>query len=258
MYHPLVLKLFNFCRERFARADWEECLAFNCREAAQDCKNFMRNRILSSQKEAAAAAAAVEKIRLIEYLASPSSTSRKDNNNLFKAPTIYLIFFHQNFKKVAKEYWQHTGAGISSRFAEFCLMQLDLFYLFPRESQPTSPGPKSIVSFRKEAKSHLKRIEESANIEDADLFVEERFGRNLDPSLVKEARSKLKSRIAGVLGDGDSEMKAIRGLDSKVISEKHVFLFNCGMAAIYFSHQVIRKLSPGLRTVQFGYRVLLI
>ena len=49
-----------------------------------------------------------------------------------------------------------------------------------------------------------------------------------------------------------SEIPSSRGL-SLNMSEDQVFLFSCGMSAIYFSHQVITKIFPRRKTVQFGY-----
>jgi cystathionine gamma-synthase len=57
------------------------------------------------------------------------------------------------------------------------------------------------------------------------------------------------------LGDhfetGKIEYKELES--GRSITPESVFLFSCGMAAIYFSHQIVRELYHGLKTVQFGF-----
>ena len=38
----------------------------------------------------------------------------------------YGVFFNEDLKNIAKEFWQHTGMGISSRFAEAIVSGKDL------------------------------------------------------------------------------------------------------------------------------------
>ncbi|KAJ3343835.1 hypothetical protein HDU91_000323 [Kappamyces sp. JEL0680] len=266
VFHPLIKKLFDFCLEKFSTVSDESCLILNSRKACQECREFMLKRIGNFSRFAPAGSQLpLNKIRLVEYILTPATTTP---NKDFKAPTVYLILFHSNYKDVAKEYWQHTGAGISSRFAEHCLVLLDMFFPFPRQStllsgRQNSAGP----SFKKESKSRDQLVMATTAKGEADLFVEERFGRNLDPSLVEEAKLILRKRIAGVLGDAKLDTSPVdptaapdtldqqntpRGSSRAGICEQQVFLFNSGMAAIYFSHQVVTTLAPGLKTVQFG------
>ena len=61
------------------------------------------------------------------------------------------------------------------------------------------------------------------------------------------------------MGDHGEKMAVeINDHESSVISTRavtpdSVYLLSCGMAAIYFSHQIVRSLYPGLKTVQFGF-----
>ena len=180
----------DFCLKKFGNGG-ESCLLLNSRPAALDCRVFMKRRQMV-------------KIRLVDYIITPDYIKPADAFSLIdsKAPVLYLILFPLEKKSVAKEYWQHTGAGISSRFAEYCLILLNIH--FPL-LQLTSPSLEEESSSRRcsakkslieDAKKLGKRLEHALTLDEVDLFVEERFGRNLDQSLIGEAKSRLKERIA--------------------------------------------------------------
>jgi cystathionine gamma-synthase len=244
VFHPHVkqasisfTQIFDFCRTRFA-ADSEDCIVLSCKSACTDCREFMRRRVKVNLK-----------IQIVEFIVSPSSAEIDEI-----IPTLHILVFPAEYKSVAKEYWQHTGLGISSRFAEYCLIRLRiLFPALPKASRPQSGS--TTKYFKNESRHHDEKISIASDQHSADTFVEERFGRNWDMRLAVEARCTLRKRIAGVLGDYRSSESSIvspsyRGTD---VNEEHVKLFSCGMSAIYFAHQVVRQLFPLLKTVQFGF-----
>lgn len=80
-------------------------------------------------------------------------------------------------------------------------------------------------------------------------YVEERYGRNLDLSLAPLAKLAMRRRIAGVLRetpgqaipverienvDGEESTRGVVGL-----TEKDVWLYPCGMSAIWHAHQLV-------------------
>ena len=212
---------------------------------------------------------------------------------------------------IAKQFWQHTGEGISSRFAAHCLGLLDmtesdillkrpnkydkqripdtlmdeptpLYGPYPssstssassttsifdqvlsdtQESVPHSLAAADYVFTATKAVSHLSTISTTTHAQDSSTYIEERFGRNLlfSPSILQRVKSLLRKRIAGTLGDNESQGTG-RGLNRDVtIIESDVFLFSCGMSAIYNSWRVARTWSEERGTpgacVQFGYVV---
>jgi cystathionine gamma-synthase len=194
-------------------------------------------------------------IHITELFVTPSTITRDHPFAQFPPPVVFIILFPESLSHLAKQFWQHTGAGISSRFAEHCLTLLNVaFTKLPTESEPPNSHRKSSnASFRDISRLNDSKNETEAAKGDAAFFVEERFGRNLDPTLVREAKLAMRKRIAGVLGDSSSSQiipLTDRGRD---VNEDHVFLFPNGMAAIYFSHKVVSKILPGLKTAQFGY-----
>lgn len=79
-------------------------------------------------------------------------------------------------------------------------------------------------------------------------YVEERYGRNLDLSLAPLAKLAMRRRIAGVLREGPGEAipvqdmtgarreESTRGVTG--LTEDDVWLYPCGMNAIFHAHQV--------------------
>jgi cystathionine gamma-synthase len=197
------------------------------------------------------------------------------------APSISVVVFPQEIFPVAKQYWQHSGDGISSRRAEFChgLLQEDLLVdkttlRSPQnEQQRLCKGPKRYQrggsidktpsslhgTTTKPANSHDKLADDSAEAKESSQFVEERFGRNLNMSLIDNARSAIRRRIAGSLtGDIDltapltSQMEvSTRGVTG--LSEEDVYLYPCGMNAIFHTHQMMLQARGPLKSICFGF-----
>ncbi|PKS07061.1 hypothetical protein jhhlp_005658 [Lomentospora prolificans] len=192
------------------------------------------------------------------------------------APTISAVIFENGLFSLAKAYWQHTGDGISSRRAEFCfeLYKQELLVIASSPQAPSSPPyPKSCRAPRRYHRplsgngpvTHQTKSQRPQNrIPDEDpqewsRFLEERFGRNLDLGLVERAKSAIKRRIAGaVTADADeffsenlsmtSNSRGITGLE-----ENDVYLFPCGMNAIFNVHHALRSLRKSLKSINFGF-----
>ncbi|KAL2441461.1 Cystathionine gamma-synthase [Exophiala dermatitidis] len=159
--------------------------------------------------------------------------------------SLVCVFFPKGHFGVAKQVWQHSGDGISSRRGEFCLKALREGLLRPVSLPPSSssssstPGPekprhddlytKGPRRYQRPASRngvahdaitsnnhhhHHESIhetvtngttEEEAGDKDHAQFVEERFGRNLNVKLAAQAKLAIRRRIAGCLTD-DSEL----------------------------------------------------
>jgi cystathionine gamma-synthase len=91
--------------------------------------------------------------------------------------------------------------------------------------------------------------------------LEERFGRNLDVSFVQPARSAIKRRIAGALRS-DSELTTAPPPEHEMESnsrgvvnlrEEDVYLFPCGMSAIFNSHRALLGARGSQKSINFGF-----
>ena len=91
------------------------------------------------------------------------------------------------------------------------------------------------------------------------LYLEERYGRNLDISFAGRAKIALRRRIAGTLRDNVDVNEALltegvgNGRSYKGVDESDVYLFPTGMSAIWTAHQLVLNSLPPKKSVCFGY-----
>ncbi|KXS19431.1 cystathionine gamma-synthase [Gonapodya prolifera JEL478] len=304
VYHKLVRKLMDVCERKFAR-DGEKVLVLPSWGTAQQCREFIRSQ---------SADAGPVPIRIVELaVAKPraqtaapeaarypaiSSASEADEFAGFPEVTLYIVVFPEAHAKVAKQFWQHSGAIISSRKAQHCLRVLsrtsdtfasatgasfhDQLSRAPRYFAKGPVSAESVASAREAAATQRSAI-------DVDTYVEERFGRNLSVQMADAAKIVVRRRIAGVLGEESNETdaenlvqqvaqeiadrgtnhessdtshnstaadghKVDRGIPG--LADKDVFLFPCGMNAIYTTHVVLRRTFGELKSVQYGFPYL--
>ncbi len=209
-------------------------------------------------------------IRIVDLVLEPKSTPEVLKK---AAPSVSAVIFPEQYFSVAKQYWQHSGDGVSSRRAEFChrLLQEGLlvnkttitpvvadsdFHKGPRRYRrggsvgndcQKANGPTTVTPPEREVDL------------DSYQFVEERFGRNLDVSFVDNAKSAIRRRITGSL-TGDADLAA--GFSSKMagnkrgvnnLSEGDVYLYPCGMNAIFNAHQLLLETRGQLQSISFGF-----
>jgi cystathionine gamma-synthase len=95
--------------------------------------------------------------------------------------------------------------------------------------------------------------EDEEALADGATYVEERFGRNLGRTLADQAKLLLRQRIAGVIAEEPTTTSpdpVDRGVPG--LSEEHVYLFPCGMSAIFNTHRLLLSIHPDRKSVCFG------
>lgn len=204
-------------------------------------------------------------IRVVEVAVPPPSKGVFAN--------ISCVIFPESDAKLAKSFWQHTGDGISSRLAEYCLDSLKQAV----SSAKAAPEPKSAVDAFKIAPHTFKRYAKKATAviaaaattpsseDDSDdsrefaTYLEERFGRNLDISFVTQVKVALRRRIAGTL---DENLDVAQVIDMvphettrnvKGLTEDDVFLYPTGMSSIFNAHQILLSCFENRKSVCFGF-----
>ncbi|KAH6677500.1 pyridoxal phosphate-dependent transferase [Halenospora varia] len=244
----------------------------SCR-TAQGCANFIRAR------EPSLAVSDVQVVNLV------LDKSKAISETLAKVhPSISAVVFRKDLFPIAKQYWQHSGDGVSSRRAEFChgLFQegvlIDERTLKPATNganafQKPCKGPRRYQRASTDklpliAKPDGRTAEEGRpkgtenevpESRESSLFLEERFGRNLDVSLVDNARLAIRRRISGsLMGEIDlatapasqttSSARGVIGL-----SDDDVYLYPCGMNSIFNAHQTMLKARGQLKSISFGF-----
>ncbi|KAL6923804.1 hypothetical protein ACHAPO_007941 [Fusarium lateritium] len=190
--------------------------------------------------------------------------------------TISAVLYPSEVFPIAKQYWQHTGEGTSSRRAEFCHGLFNDNLLVPAVRTRTPPeavqsrpfrGPRrytrpgSVDGVSSLVPSTLKRTSPDTPVEsiESSTFLEERFGRNLDLSMVERAKSAIRRRIAGAMAhevDVNNEpLPAMtfntRGIPS--LEETDVYLYPAGMNAIFNAHRALLHAREPAESINFGF-----
>jgi cystathionine gamma-synthase len=199
------------------------------------------------------------------FLSARDVTARVVQHCISDTLSVFPVLFPESHSALARQFWQHTGLGISSRFAARVLAALAAAasppptptrlktmahrHYAPKASSryPSSPPPPPSLPSPSDARS----LEE-----DQAVYLEQRYGRNLDVAAAEQAKRALRRRIAGVLvrdesaGDGEVELsQSVRGV---AVTEDDVYLFPTGMSAIWNAHQLALDARGEKKSVCFG------
>lgn len=291
-FHPDVRSLFQVCLERHhpprsSVTSEQDCLVFPSERAAKECRKFINQHFDTST-----APIPIHPKNQYIRIASIQLVHSSDITLPANTPLTFqlsVVFFPKVCASVAKQYWQHTGEGISSRFASYCLTIINNASINanPLSARKSNENPRyhisgnAIKSIHSPAYGQIssnnsdESISKTSSKEDEDVeletYLEERFGRNLDFSLAWEAKIAVRRRIAGCLDEGvvienleDDNLREVIaknpiGCDSNNtkhgLTENDVYLFPCGMSAIYNAFRLVRYLKPDnlQKTIQFGF-----
>ncbi|KAH7919303.1 PLP-dependent transferase [Leucogyrophana mollusca] len=291
--HLTIRKLARICEQKFG-VNGELCLLCPSKKIADHCRAFMLARLAQEGSNTP------PHVRLVQYLICPENTpvessspqqARPHSSASIQCVELHIVLFPADIFPIAKQFWQHSGMGISSRLAEHCLSLLP-DDLSRSQSPPQSPLPSSPTipraAFRAPNKHYsVKHTPKSPSLgearpaafvsqaqnnasdelsKDQSTYLEERYGRNLPLSAGAYAKRALRRRIAGVLlrdssddgpggpsaGAQDAEVgPSSRGVQD--VTEDDVYLFPTGMGAIWNAHQLALGARPPAKSVCFGF-----
>ena len=225
-------------------APTEKAFLFPSRRVAERCTRFLREQVPSIGENS---------VRMVDFRPNDGIAVEGGKSDGSEAnPIISSVIFPRIHAKVAKVFWQHSGDGISSRRAEYCHKAFEedrLITVLP------SKGP------RRYQKNPNKTAISDGESESKDCvrFVEERFGRNLDLSLASNAKLAIRRRIAGALtanvdlhdalelSQPPARMEHVKGF-----SEDDVYLYPCGMSAIFNTHRNMMICRGQMKSISYG------
>ncbi|KAH8428908.1 cystathionine gamma-synthase [Aspergillus melleus] len=263
--HPIIQELAREVVLRHGKPDTETVMLFPSPKTARVCYSFFLSRLSSTESQ---------KVRIVD-LAPPSHPETE-------SPTVTShlsgVIFPKEYAPIAKQVWQHTGSGISSRRGEFCLGALRDGFLQEKKDiglETTTPrmckGPRRYQGKDSATELAQRRGSQpttttttspaatngSQEGREYAQFIEERFGRNLSISLSQQAKLAVRKRIAGVLtADVDlSEALQKSAGTGRVagLSESDVYVFPTGMNAIFSTHQMLLNCRGAMKSVCFGF-----
>lgn len=202
-----------------------------------------------------------QQVRVIDLL--PAAANERSEEFALISPRVSAVLFPGDYFKVAKAFWQHSGDGISSRRAEYCHSLFTKGSLVDASTLENGYG-KGPRRYQKkpsiDANGASEKLDALKEAQDPTDFVEERFGRNLNMSLTKNAKLAVRRRIAGSL-TADVELAEALALQKDAentrrvagFSEDDVYLYPCGMSAIYNAHRNLMALKGQLKSIVYGY-----
>jgi len=232
-------------------------MLFPTKRVAEQCRAFIQRRAPSPVNP-----------RIVHLFICPEDDKKSNRESIVgSCADLHIVVFPQDIFPIAKQFWQHTGMGISSRLAEKCLS------LLAEEATPTQ-RPASPLSSRFPGKGQNRHYAKSGckspcfspppapPVEDFNpdhsVYLEERYGRNLPLSAAAFAKKALRYRVAGVLREGcQTEQQELvinpssRGVAS--VSPDDVYLYPGGMAAIWNAHNLAMDILPSAKSICFGW-----
>ncbi len=213
--------------------------------------------------------------REVEFVVCPGANalpSAKEGVTAIDCLELQILLVPKGDWPAAKQFWQHTGDGISSRMAERALAFLGEA---PAGTQtpPTPPTPAGPARGGYSRNRHYSRITKGVNtpapapqsvagpdeeVADLGTYLEERYGRNLPLFNAPLAKQALKRRIAGGLLPSDEEFGQAGAEVARGVTPDDVYLFPGGMSAIWHAHRVARLArqasgKPEGKSVCFGF-----
>lgn len=248
--------------------DGEVAMLFPSRAAASRCQKFIL------QSERPTDNRVIHVVNLVP-IAVPSLSDKKEILSPLSA-----VFFPVHCVRWAKQIWQHSGDGISSRRAEFYLKLFRDGHLHrlgegqrQKDQDPYSKGPlryrkneavdshdsKSISNVPQSSKAGIMPAQDGNELVQ---FVEERFGRNLNSAMASKAKLAIRRRIAGCLSvdeelDLDTALeKSEEPSDHRIngLTEDDVYLYPSGMSSIFNTHRMLlaNRAEPR-KSICFGF-----
>jgi hypothetical protein len=217
-----VLQLAAICASKFGKPS-ESAMLFPTARIAEHCRAFLAARDVTA--------------RVVQFT-MPGPAPHE---------TLYAVLFPECGAVVAKQFWQHTGLGVSSRRADHCLA------LLATHATPQAATKNRHYAAKPARAAPVPRADDAFERDQA-LFLEERYGRNLSAQAATEAKRALRLRIAGVLvQDERGEIEVGVSVRGASVQEHDVYLYPTGMAAIWSAHQLVLGALGERKSVCFGY-----
>jgi cystathionine gamma-synthase len=225
----------------------EEAMLFPTHATALRCQDFFRRMAPDAP------------VRIVDLV--PAAAEERSEKLALISPKVSAVMYPQEHFDIAKQFWQHSGDGVSSRRAEYCHHLFQKGLLVESTSINQLPrfckGPRR---YQKKTSVDLDNLDVSTNgeVQDPTRFVEERFGRNLDLSKTRNAKLAIRRRIAGALTADVGLTEALTLEQDRTVrpvagfSEDNVYLYPTGMSAIFNAHRIILQAKGPLKAIVYG------
>ncbi|KAJ1952604.1 Cystathionine gamma-synthase, partial [Linderina pennispora] len=248
-------------KDRFALPN-ETAMLFPSQACADRCVQFIYDQAPKQQGANSYALPRQGQVRVVQHVVEPINKQAAALDTmgsvLKSAVTIYCVLFPEDLFPLAKQYWQHTGDGISARLADYCLNIARINEEYESATSPYTAVNGASVA-RRGSKSGYSRGSVAQGLPsvdaalEADTYLEERFGRNFDLKYAAEMKEALRRRIADAMGEHSRADGADAGASKAArLSSDDVYIVATGMSAVFHSHQALLKVRQG-KSICFGF-----
>ncbi|CUM66105.1 uncharacterized protein PRCAT00003760001 [Priceomyces carsonii] len=243
--HSVIQELEKQIINKYGR-DGERCLIFPSYKAAKRCREFIKSH---SDKESV-------QVRILQ-LSTPAPKTEEEKSYLTEA-TIAACLFPASEFSLAKNYWQHSGEGISSRLGEYCLREL----FIKDKDENIDPSSKLLANSNLKQEIQAQAIQKKSpsisfktsnsdeTFYESESYIDEKFGRILDLKFADQAKAALRKRICGNVEDSAGEANSER---SGHLDPSDVYLYPSGMASIFHAHNTLLHVLSPKKSVCFGF-----
>lgn len=248
--HRSIQKLQALLLAKFGH-DGEACMLFPSPRVASEARDFLASRDPPVQS------------RTVEYVVTPGAKSLPSaRQSDIDCIELQILFFAKDDFPAAKQFWQHTGDGITSRQAERALAFLGEAPAgasapaacqtgkpvtgrnrhYARDSRYSTPQTPTTPTSPTSADDEKKiSVPEEVAAADLGTYLEERYGRNLPLFNAPLAKQALRRRIAGGLLPNDADFDGDAHIKRGEVTPEDVYLYPGGMSAIWHAHDVARR-----------------
>ena len=249
-----ITSLCNLILQRCGTVN-ESAMLFPCSGAVSRFRDFIYRH--GNDEDAAA-------VRHVQY----TLANEKTVPSVARTAQLSAALYPRGCGALAKTFWQHTGEGISSRRAEYCMKLLEQGLLreqaFVESHRARQKGPTRYHST--ETNANAKKTSTSSDDlawpsdeDELEHHIEERYGRNLDLQLADQAKLAMQRRIAGSLTsdvDLSEALKPTYPIEDlrPSVSVDDVYLYPGGMNSIFSTHRLLLSTFQSKNpTICFGF-----
>ena len=224
-------QLASICQKRYALKN-ERCMPFATENIANHCRTFIQDKLIKSDVHGTTS--------VVQFLLGADDLKKINGSS----PTdicvdLYIVLFPEDAFPIAKEFWQYTGLGVSSRRAEKYLSLLWDSSLSRLDNTGLSNDLKVING------SNSATTLGSSPAQHGELNPKPSEDRNGTPGSV--AKSILRSRIAQGFVANQTPGRTV------CLSAEDVYIYPSGMAAIWAAHRLLLDVRLSAKSVCFGF-----
>ncbi|KAF6812971.1 cystathionine gamma-synthase [Colletotrichum plurivorum] len=253
--HKSIERFARDVASKFGNAGYQAML-FPTKLTAAWCADFLRD------KAPAHALEGLDFVHLVLDFSRPEATAIES-----LSPSISAVLFHRDAYKYARQFWQHSGVGISSRRAEYCQSLLNQGILVLEDSSRTiAPSERLQINITQHISQSGCQQTTSLPEENGDyapgrnsnIPTEDPHESSSIPS-AEEEKAILRRRIAGILNRRRASPPKcsleteLPGQSAETPAEHDIYLFPTGMSAIFNVHRFLLGVRGSMKSVSFGF-----